>query len=279
MANVTQASDTNTQRPDWLTIAAVAIVVHALATLIHEGIGHGGACLAMGCKPQLLTTMQFEGDERSLSGLSGRIISAGGSLANLTAAAVAIALLRRRRNAAARASWFFLWLFATVNLLQAAGYPLYSGVGNIGDWAAVVEGFEPAWLWRIVLAAVGAAGYWMAARWAMDQLGRRLPGLSSARMPEANRYTLVAYATGGALAVIAGLFDPGGLVLVLISGIAASLGGTSALAWGPQLLHDPRLGVPAEPMLDVKRDVRWIVAAAVVAIAFVFVLGPGISSL
>ena len=71
--------------------------------------------------------------------------------------------------------------------------------------------------------------------------------------------------------------SPGGVVVVLISGVAASLGGTSALAWGPQLLHDPRLGVPTGTQLEVRREVRWIVVAALVAIAFVLVLGPGIS--
>jgi hypothetical protein len=63
---------------------------------------------------------------------------------------------------------------------------------------------------------------------------------------------------------------------VLISGVAAPLGGTSALAWGPQLLHDPRVGEPEDPHLLVNRDRRWIAAGAVAAAVFVFVLGQGV---
>jgi hypothetical protein len=263
-------------RPDWLTVAAVAVVVNVITTLIHEGLGHGGACILLGGKPLLLTSMQFQGDKQMLSSVAVRMISAAGPAANLVAAMVTIPFLRRSEGAPG-SGWFFLWLFATVNLLVAAGYPLYSGMGNIGDFAVVVAGFEPAWLWRILLIVFGGSAYWLAARWAMHRLGQHLSVPTEERVAEANRYTLVAFALGGVLSMAAGLFEPGGIVLLIISGAAASLGGTSALAWGPQLLHDPSLGTPIGAPLHVKRQWSWIVVAAVVAIAFVVLLGPGIS--
>ena len=265
-----------TPRPDWLTVIAVAVVAHAAASVVHEGLGHGGACLLAGCRPQLLTTMQFQGDERTVSRAAIKFIAAGGTLANLAAATIAVGLLRRRRERA-NAGAFFLWLFATINLLQATGYLMYSGVSNIGDWAAVVRGLTPFWIWHGGLFLLGASTYWLATRWAMGQLGRRLRSSGAARVAEANRYTLSAYAVGGLLSLAAGLFEPGGALIVLIAGVAASLGGTSGLAWGPQLLHDPRVGEPAEPALRVTRDWRWIVAGAVVAAVFVFVLGHGVT--
>src|SRR5206468_6718145 len=140
--------------------------------------------------------MQFQGDEDSLPKLAIDVISAGGSVANLVAAGVAILLLRRYRGPA-RSGWFFLWLFATINLLAAAGYPLYSGLANIGDWANIVQTLKPAWLWHLVLAAAGALSYWFATRWAMDRLGRRLWDAGS-RVPAAYRYTLVSYLAIGA---------------------------------------------------------------------------------
>jgi hypothetical protein len=149
-------------------------------------------------------------------------------------------------------------------------------VSNIGDWAVVVAPLQPVWLWRILLTVVGAFAYWTVTRWAIDRLGQHLSASPPGRVAEAYRYTLVAYGTGALLSVAAGLLDPGGLVVVLISGLAASLGGNSALAWGPQLLHDPRLGTPTDMPLRVTRDRRWIVVAALAAIAFVLVLGPGI---
>ena len=161
-------------RPDWLTVAAVAAIVHVIVSVTHEGVGHGGACLLTGCTPQLMTTMSFQGDQRALSSVGVRLIAAGGTIANLLIASVTIWLLRRRRHAAPGAAWFFLWLLATVNLLQACGYLFYSGVTNIGDWAAIVRGLRPAWLWRVALAAIGGYAYWRSINWAMRQLGQRL---------------------------------------------------------------------------------------------------------
>lgn len=260
---------------DWLTVIAVAVVAHVAASVVHEALGHGGACLLVGCRPQLLTTMQFRGDETSLSNAGVTFVAAGGTLANLAAAGIAAGLLRRRRERA-NAGKFFLWLFATINLLQGTGYLLYSGVSNIGDWAQVVHGLTPPWMWRGILVLVGAGTYWLATRWAMNQLGRRLRLSGEARVAEANRYTISAYAVGGLLLLLAGLSEPGGAIVVLISGVAASLGGTSALAWGPQLLHDQRLGEPREQSLCVTRNWRWIVTGALAGLVFVLVLAHGL---
>ncbi len=264
-----------TPRQDWLTVIAVAVVAHAAASFVHEALGHGGACLLVGCRPQLLTTMQFEGDERTVSTLGIKFIAAGGTLANLVAATIAAVFLRRRRERA-DAGEYFLWLFTTINLMEAAGYWMYSGVGNIGDWADVVRGLTPFWAWHAGLFFLGAGGYWLATRWAMGRLGRRLPTSGASRVAEANRYSLTAYAVGGLLSLAAGLFEPGGAFIVLISGVAASLGGTSGLAWGPQLLRNPHLGEPEDPPLLVVRDWRWLVAGALAAALYVFVIGHGV---
>jgi hypothetical protein len=92
-------------RPDWATVAAVAVIVHMSASLIHEGLGHGGACLLMGGTPRLLTSMQFQGDSQLLSSFAVRVIAAAGSVANAAAGMLAILLLRRNRQP--RTAWFF----------------------------------------------------------------------------------------------------------------------------------------------------------------------------
>lgn len=261
--------------PDVLTVASVAVVAYALSNLVHEGLGHCGACLLVGCTPHLLTSMQFDGDSSQLPEAAARIIAAGGSVANLLMAGVAIFLLRRSRKDTA-ATWFFLWLLATICLLQGTGYFLFSGVGNVGDWAEVVRGLPGGALWRVGLAAAGGLAYWFAARWAMGRLGARLRTPAPARAAEAYRYTLVAYITGAVLYVAAGSLDPGGVAILLISGVAASLGATSGLAWGPQLLKDPALGPATDPLALLVRDWRWVAAAVVTGVVFVLVLGSGI---
>ena len=114
---------------DRLTIIALAVIACALASVVHEGVGHGGACVLSGGKPELLTSMQFQGDHRGLSTAAVKFIAAGGTIANLILAAIAIALLARTTDA----TWFFLWLNASINLMLASGYLLYSGVADIGD--------------------------------------------------------------------------------------------------------------------------------------------------
>ena len=49
----------------------------------------------------------------------------------------------------------------TFNLFEAGGYFLFSGIGNIGDWTAVVAGWQPAWAWRVGLAALGTVTYFI----------------------------------------------------------------------------------------------------------------------
>src|SRR3954467_12649714 len=107
-------------RPDLITLIAIAVVAYAVSDVTHEGLGHGGACLLVGCKPHLLTSMQFDGDETQLSSAAVRVIAAGGSIMNLVLAALGASLLRGVRPDRPHL-WFFLWLLTSVSLLQATG--------------------------------------------------------------------------------------------------------------------------------------------------------------
>ena len=89
-------------------------------------------------------------------------------------------------------------------------------------------------------------------------------------------YTLTPYLVGSALYVVAGLRNPAGLMLVLISALAASLGGTSGFAWGPQLLHDPDIPSASGHLTTLSRSWAWVALASLLGMAFVAVLGPGI---
>jgi hypothetical protein len=262
-------------RQDLPTLAALAVVAYALANVVHEGLGHGGTCLLVGGRPLVLTSMQFEGDTEGLAPPADRLIAAGGTVANLVAAALALPWLGRGR-AASPAAWTFAWIFASVNLLQATGYPLFSGVGGVGDWAAATRDWRPAWLWRLSLAAVGGVSYLLSVRWAMKVLASRLEGTGPARVKAAYVYTLTPYLVGAALYVAAGLLNPAGLMLVAISAAASSLGGTSGFLWGPQLLRDPDIPSASGPVEALTRSWGWIALAGLVGTAFVAVLGPGV---
>jgi hypothetical protein len=261
--------------PDLLTLASLALVAYALANVVHEGIGHGGTCLLVGGRPLVLTSMHFQGDTEGLPARADRLIAAGGTIANLVAAALALPWLRWGRDRSP-AAWTFAWIFASVNLLQATGYPLFSGVGGIGDWAAVTRGWTPEWLWRVALAVMGGVCYFLSVLWAMKTLATRLEETGRARVKAAYVYTLTPYLVGGALYVAAGLVNPAGMMLVAVSAVAASFGGTSGFAWGPLLLHDPDIPSASGPVGLLTRSWGWVALAGVVGGAFIAVLGPGI---
>lgn len=264
-----------TSRADVLTVAAIAVVAYGLANQVHEALGHGGACLAAGCTPELLTAVSFYGNEDGLSQDAVRFISAGGTLANFAAALVGGFLLRGAEFTRG-GRWLFAWIFTTINLMQATGYLFFSGVANIGDWAAVVRDLPHPGTWRIALAVIGGAAYWFVADRAIKRLTAHIPGIGKERLPAIYRITLTAYLAGAALYLSAGIFNPGGFEIVLVSAVAASLGGTSGLAWAPQSMRNPAEASFESPALAVERDWRWIAAAAAIAVPYVAVLGPGL---
>lgn len=257
------------------TLVAIAVVAYALANLVHEGLGHGGACLLAGGRPLALSAIHFEEDPGTLDAVGEKWLAAGGTIANIVVGGLALAALRAARRAST--AWrYFLWLLMTVNLLQAAGYWLFSGLGNVGDWAGVIEGWTPHWAFRLGLAVLGGAAYWGVVILSLRELAPFLGG-GAGRWRHAVPLTLVPYLAGGILYVAAGIPNPVGWQLVLISAAAASFGGTSALAWMAQLLRDQaqRPGFDG-PATSLPRSVGWLAAGVVVALLFVCVLGPGI---
>ena len=59
---------------------------------------------------------------------------------------------------------YFLLITCAFNLFTGTGYFFFSGVTNFGDWAAVISGLYPHWLWRALLVVGGAATYYAAVR-------------------------------------------------------------------------------------------------------------------
>ena len=259
------------------TVIAIALVAYALTNIAHEGVGHGGMCVAVGGEPITLNAVYFDCSRAGVSDAGSRWISAAGTLTNLAFAALTALLLRARLVRAATGR-YFLWLFLTLNLLQAFGYWMFSGIGGIGDWNAVVADSPNYALWRIALAVAGTAAYMFVA--VPIALRRLLPFLTArdpGRMAAAVRLTVVPYIAGGMLYVTAGLLNPESPWLVLISAAAASFGGASALAWMAQLLRNRERYPPTgEPAAGIARSWPWLVAGALTAFFFVAVLGPGI---
>jgi hypothetical protein len=262
---------------DVWTVGAIAVVAYALSNVVHEGLGHGGACLAVGGRPEVLNAVFFECEVDGLPSSARRWLAAGGSVTNLVAAAVAWGALRTLPASWGRAR-YFAWLMLAINLLQPFGYLLFSGLGGVGDWAVVVSGWQPLVAWRLGLTVLGAVLYfWWAPRVLMPPLAPFVGTAAPERERRTRTLTLLPYLVGGVTFVVAGLLNPHGLVLVLISAAAASFGGTSLLAWYPRIWARRAPVGPAEPTLGVPRSTGWLVLAAIVLAIFVGVLGPGLT--
>jgi len=253
---------------DIATIVAIAIVAFAIANVLHEGAGHGGTCVLTGGHARVLSTVHFDCDR------DNRLVAAGGTLVNFIAGFLCWLTLRAVNPARPRLR-YFLWLLMTINLLQACGYFLFSGVGNIGDWAYVVHDLAPAWLWRVGLTIFGALSYTLAVWLALREL-RPFLGERDRRRGGAKDLTILPYLTGGILYTVAGMFNPVGMVLVGMSAAAASFGGTSGPAWMTQYLRSKFVPKIASPPFTLQRSVGWMVAAIITAAIFIGVLGRGV---
>ena len=265
-------SESSAPRVDRLTLVSIAVSAYALANLIHEGLGHGGACLALRGRLLALSAVHAQCDVAS--GAAGGAVMAAGTASNLLAGAVALLILRRWTSLAVSGR-FFLWLFMTVSFLQGTGYWLFSGLANVGDWAQLVADIEPRWPYRLVLAVAGGAGYRAAIGLGLQGLNP-FAGRGPGRLARARTLAMVPYLAGGVLYLAAGALNPVSPRLVVVSAAAASLGGTSALAWMTRLLVKPAYPPAPDDGCTIGRSPGWLAAGCIAAAVFVGLLGPGL---
>ena len=256
---------------DAATVASVGVTVFVLGNIIHEALGHGGACLVVGARPISVNAVSMD------CSVDNRLVLAGGTLMNLIAGFVFWAL---GRAAGVRYAYlrYFLWLAMTVNLYAAAGYFLFSGIGGFGDWAEFIKGLEPQWAWRAAMAVFGAAAYMGVAYLSIWELRSLIGSDRRRRYAHAVRLSRIPYFAGGIVECLAGLLNPVGLSLVLLSAAASTFGGSSGLLWAPQWLHSERFSAAGDALepVSIRRSWAWIAAAVIVAVAFIVFVGPGV---
>jgi len=105
---------------DLATLLGVTALAFVLANVVHEGAGHGGACVIAGGRAVTWNAIYFECDSGEMSAAGTRWLAAAGTLANLALSALAflVLALTPRRASIGR---YFLWLVGTLDLMQATG--------------------------------------------------------------------------------------------------------------------------------------------------------------
>jgi hypothetical protein len=273
-----------------LTVASIGIFAFGLEPVVHEILGHAVACWLTGGKVILISSTAMQ------TASASRLVPAAGPIANIFFGLAALALLRSitPRTIAAKSSaqlasnapmpdhaqpsapavarpdvhavsdvkhipltCLFLYFFAFANLFLATGYILYSGLIRFGDFAAVIDGLRPAWLYRAVLVVVGALGY----RYGIAQAARFLasipahsldasaspspstnapsppamplhssptqsspPPAMPLPLPDARRIIRTACFAGGALFLLASTLNPISPTLILYDGLSGTIG-------------------------------------------------------
>lgn len=221
-------SDKVSEKDDLPTIIAISALGCILQDVLHEGLGHGVTAWLSGARSVTMSTVALQCD------IDTRWISANGTLVNLLFAAIFWLLLLKpqRYRPATR---YFLVLAMTGNLFTGTGYFFFSGVTNFGDWAAVIHGLQPHWMWQLGLVVLGVASYYASMLvvgaklkpfQAKDEKSRRIRGLC-----------WTPYFTDGILAGLGGLLNPAGLFYVIASALPSTLGANAGLLSLPSMMR------------------------------------------
>jgi len=258
-------------KDDRLTVIAISALACILQDVLHEGLGHGVTAWLSGARTVSMSTVAMQSD------ISTRWISANGTLVNLLFAAILWLFLRKpqRYPPALR---YFLVLALAGNLFTGTGYFFFSGVSNFGDWAAVIAGLEPYWMWRSGLVVLGVITYYASMLLVGAELKAfRGPGAISHRL---RGLCWTPYITDGILAGLGGLLNPLGLFYVIASALPSTLGANAGLLALPSMMGNWRRRgeqKDIEQVAPIARSIAWIVAGAIASLLFIFVLGRGLT--
>jgi hypothetical protein len=241
------------------TIVSMAILAIATSALLHEGLGHGLTAYLRGDIPIMVTSSHLD-DIRP-----DRLVDAAGTLVNIAAGILAMLasnLAGRRANLR-----YFLWLLGSFNLMDAAGYFLFSGIIGVGDWQAVIAGLPHPIALHILMSLFGAVFYFLVVA--------LMARLIKPFVPHPATYNTIGrlpYYSACIFYCFAGAFDPLGIKLLFLSTIPAAFGGLSGLMWADSCLPT----TTSVPTLVVTRQPAWWVAATILGVAFILMLGRGI---
>jgi hypothetical protein len=207
-------------KDDRFTLVGISALACILQDVLHEGLGHGVTAWLSGAHRVTMSTVALQSD------IDTKWISANGTLVNLLFAAIFwLILLRPQRYSPA--TRYFLVLAMAGNLFTGTGYFLFSGILDFGDWAAVIRGLQPHWMWQVGLVVLGAASYYAS----MLVVGARLKPFQSEGGQPRRLWGMcwTPYFTDGTLAGLGGLVNPLGLFYVIASALPSTLGANAGL--------------------------------------------------
>jgi hypothetical protein len=161
-----------------------------------------------------------------------------------------------------------------MNWFYGAGYFIFSGISNVGDWAVVINGWEPNWLWRVLMTIVGTLLFVFFVRQGLKEFGKIVGGNEDEQIRRANMLFILSYFTSFVVVLIAGFFCPYGLLsLPVTAGLFAVAGALSPFLWMIRWFRTGHFAKPVNEPLEIHRRWQWIVTGTISAFAYVYILG------
>ena len=255
---------------DWLTVIGIAALAISFTVAFHEGV-HALACLAVGGDLQGYSALYASCD--TSTELQAKIVAASAPVYNLLAGLLAWLLFRHSRHRSSETQ-FFLWLFMLMNWFYGAGYFAFSGITNVGDWSVVIDGWQPTWLWRVLMTLVGILLFMFFVRQGLKEFGKVVCENADEQFHCVNRLCIMSYFTSFLVILFAGFFCPYGLTsLPVTAGLFAVAGALSPFLLMMRWFRTKRFVKLAKEPLEIHRKWSWIVTSLVVVFGYVFILG------
>jgi hypothetical protein len=256
---------------DWLAVVAIASIAISVNVASHEGV-HALTCLAVGSYLQEYSALYVSCDSPTVS--QGKMVAGSAPLFNLLAGVLLWIILRNSRRQAPEVQ-FFLWLFMLMNWFYGAGYLIFSGIANVGDMAVVISGWQPTWLWRVLLTIVGTGFFMFFVRLGLREFGKMVGGGDTdEQIRRGNYLCILCYVTSLVIVLLAGFSCPHGLLsLTVTAGIFAVIGSLSPFLWMMRWFRTERFQKLVKEPLVIQRRWQWLVAAIIVVFTYVYILG------
>ena len=145
----------------------------------------------------------------------------------------------------------------------------------VGHWVTVVEGWQPAWAWRLLLTVVGCVLYAYTVWFSLQEMKTLIGADPNNRLSQAFQLTFFPYLAGTTISSLGALFNPIGAFIIFTS-TAAAFGGSSAFAWMSQMLKTSWFPESSQDRVRIERNWTWVLLASILALFHIFILGPGV---
>ncbi|HEY2345508.1 MAG TPA: hypothetical protein VGH80_06425 [Xanthomonadaceae bacterium] len=243
------------------TLAAIGLLAYASADIVHHVLGHGAACLLLGGRIRSLSSVFVN------CTVTGAAVDLAGPLANFVLGIVALLALRGLPRATTPTR-LLLILVAAFNLFWLELQLVFSAATRTDDWAWAMHVFHVPEPGRYAMIGAGMMAYFVTARAVAALLAPFASPVARVR-----RIVVVAWLAGGAIACATAAFDPHPVAALLHGAAPQSLLLSIGLLFLPP--KAARRAPAVEPASVIEFSWPWVMAATVIGVASMALLGPG----